>query len=544
MSRHIETITADVIVLGGGAAGLRASIEARKRGADVILVSRSRVGYGNNSAISWAEFAAAAGLSDDRDSPEVYFNDTLAAGGNINERNLVRVLTEGSGQQVRDLAEFGVKYRTQHDRTWIAHHPGHSYPRTVSVEGQLGIGFSVPMSEYARKTGVRFMEDVLITRLLKKGGAVLGAFGLGKDRDYVLNAASTVLGTGGAGQIFLRTSNAAEATGDGYALAYQAGVPLRDMEFVQCFPTTSGSRGQTIVDFEKIVPVGGVTVRNRLGEDILAKHGVADPLRLTRDRLTRAIMSEIIAGRDIDGMALIDLHDASPEDFEKLRFSLPSRYPPERRAILVAPAVHFFMGGLVINERAETSLSGLYAAGEVCGGLHGANRLAANALAECFVFGTIAGSEAARKAVGRKADIPDPAEIRAEAERLEQLAARRGDSGVKELVEWLRKTMWLNGGPVRHEVGLNTALRDIQAIRERLPFVTTGSHNELCRRIRLENMLIVAEIICRSARLRTESRGGHYRTDFPEQKDEWLGSVTVLKGKGEPELAVVPCRQV
>ena len=200
-------VDADVLIIGGGGAGLRAAIEARKYGVEVLLVSKSRVGYGNNTAISGAGFAAATGMREPRDTPEVYFKDTIVAGRFLNNQKLVEVLADGSSQQVYDLDHFGARFRRRDGGFLVVPVPGHTYPRHVSGAKPLGTDFTLPMRQYALNEGVRFAEGVLIVRLLKNGERVTGAWGMdGRGNVYVFNAKTTILAAAGMGEIFLRTS--------------------------------------------------------------------------------------------------------------------------------------------------------------------------------------------------------------------------------------------------------------------------------------------------------------------------------------------------
>ncbi len=537
-----ETTAADVLVIGGGGAGLRAAIEARSRGADVLLVSKSRVGYGNNTAIARGAFAT-MGLGAPQDSPEVHFRDTLASGCFLNNQRLVEVMTRGSGELVRDLERIGVKYAIGEEGIRLGHLPGHTHARTVNCVERLGTGFTLPLRRQALDLGVRFAEGVMITRLLGAGSTASGAVGLDREGGTrVFPAKATVLAAAGLGQIFLRTNNAAGSTGDGYALAYQAGLPLVDMEFIQFYPTSPGDFGGTgLVVYEHLVAREGAAVRNSLGENILPKYGIEDPMVMTRDRLARAIMLEIKEGRSEEGSLVLDLSHLSDEKVQKLRALLPKGASPGTKRFRVAPTVHFTMGGVMIDEESRTRLDGLYAAGEVCGGVHGANRLTSNALTEVFVFGTVAGRSAALRAAGMEMPSLDARELADERERLESLAHSRGGEDIGELRRELRSAMWEGVGIIRGAQGLNDTLGTVARLRERLGAVSVNGPAELLKAIELGGMLTVGEIISRAALRRTESRGSHYRTDYPKEGNpEWLKNIVVSCRDGEMELSEAP----
>ena len=522
----------DVLIIGGGGGGLRAAISARQNGAEVLLVSKSRAGFGNNTAIARGGFAAAGGWRETRDNATVHADDTLRSGRFINNPRLVQVLAEGSVQQVYDLESFGVNLSRMEGTYRLGHVPGHTYPRNVSCVEHIGTGISVPMRRHAMSLGVKLLEGIAITRLLKKGGVVIGVVGIdGDGRVHSLQAKSTILATGGLGQIYQRTNNAAEATGDGYALAYEVGLPLQDMEFVQFYPTCLRRPGvMSLAAYEIMVVLAGTTIRNSLGQNILELHGLTNPLAITRDKLAQAIMQEVKAGRSYDGYVNFDLTTVPESKRDRYRDSLPKGSTYEQADLKVSPAVHYCMGGIRINERAETSLDGLYAAGEVCGGIQGANRLAGNALTDIFVFGAIAGKEAAERA--SKTMVPDANKqlVKEEVDRLESWLNKTGKEKVSDLIASLKKTMWDNVGAIRDEVGLKQAIAEIGELRLALDLVGVSSPKEWLQALRLDKMLTVSEMVAKSALMRKESRGAHYRSDYPEEKDpEWRCNVVVQR---------------
>jgi fumarate reductase (CoM/CoB) subunit A len=526
----IPTIDTDVLVIGGGAAGLRAAIEARKSGVEVVLVSESPVGFRNNTAISKALFAA-AGIGQERgDSPDLHLQDTITAGRFLNDRRLVAAMVRGAGQQVADLLEYGVVYQQSPAQAPAGQVYGHTYPRHVVAQAGRGINISRPMRQYASSIGTQFIEDLLITRLLPADGVVVGAMGIdSRGQVSVISAKSTVLAAGGGGQVYLRTNNAVGMTGAGYVLAYEAGAVLRDMEFVQFYPTAWGKNGSKMCMYEWFLPRGAV-LRNTLGEDILPRHGIESGA-ITRDILARAIMAEIADGRGIGGNVIFDF-TTLPEEYAEALYGFglldESGYIEK---LPVAPTVHFFMGGVRINENGETGVDGLYAAGEVCGGVHGANRIVGNALTEAFVFGAIAGSRAAARASGIGRTPAPPDEVAAEAARLEGLAAGGGHGDLGQLILALKWVMWDNVGVLRNRAGLEDALEKILALRSQLPVASTADCRLL---VKLDNMLTVSEMICRAALTRTESRGAHYRTDFPaEDSERWLKTIEICRSDGE-----------
>ncbi|MBU2499573.1 MAG: FAD-binding protein, partial [Proteobacteria bacterium] len=237
-----KPLACDVLVIGGGGAGLTVAIEAREMGADVLVVSKSRAGYGNNTILSKATFAAASGWSDSRDNPEVHLKDTLFGGRFINDQKLVAAVARGSGAQIAFLEKCGVRFIKEEGRLRAIHLPGHSYPRHVRAEHQTGRSITLPLREHARKQGVRFADRVLITKLFaSREGRISAAVGMTREGSFLAFCGHCcVLATGGFGQVYLQTNNAPGITGNGQALAFELGLPLKDMEFVQFYPTAAG----------------------------------------------------------------------------------------------------------------------------------------------------------------------------------------------------------------------------------------------------------------------------------------------------------------
>ncbi|MDO8671413.1 MAG: FAD-dependent oxidoreductase, partial [Dehalococcoidia bacterium] len=502
-----ESAQADVLIIGGGLAGIMAAIEARKPGADVVLVSKSRVGLGNNSAVALGGIAAAAGAGwrDPADRYEDHVRDTLEAGRFVNDRRLVEAMVPEIEAAIRAIETYGVRFKKRGESLSVTQVPGHSYPRTIFPEEGGGTSITRPMRDHALRLGVRHFEGTVITRILRDGDVVTGAFGINGDgQTTAFQAGVVILAAGGMGRLYLFGDNPPDATGDGYALAYEAGLTLRDMEFVQFVPGTPA--------YEIWVGRNGAKLRNRLGEDVLAKHGLTDLKRMTRDAVSRAAYLELTAGPGVEGKWLtLDASNVPETSWEKLQSILPARLRGIGKNLPMSPPeAHFFMGGVEIDEHTATDLKGLYACGEICAGVHGANRLGSNALSECLVFGARAGREAAQwaRSAGRRPIRPDT--LADELARLDKITDRRGSAIPATLVQELRNVMWSKVGIVRDGPGLQQAIEEIRHIRDGLGEVSVEDTKGLLALLSLQNMVSLSDLIARAALARTESRGAHY----------------------------------
>lgn len=534
-------ISCDVLIIGGGGAGLRAAIAARGKGADVLIVSKSRIGYGNNTFISKGVFAAATGWKDPSDNPDAHIKDTIEGGRYINDGRLVKKLAEGSPREITFLEECGVRFSKKDGNIRVTHTPGHTYPRHVAGENHTGRDLIIPLRDFAIKAGVRLGEGIFITRLFTSEGHIAAAGGIDSNGKFLsIIAKSIVIATGGFAQVYLHNNNAAGMTGDGLALAFNLGLSLKDMEFVQFYPTALGKRGNRLLLYEALIFDAKAVLKNSMGEDILLKYGLYDPLKMTRDRLSRSIMKEILDGRNISHGVLLDLSTVKKTDLNRMTSFLPSMKNGFKESLIVSPTAHFTMGGIEINEEAETTVQGLFAAGEVCSGVHGANRLGGNALAEVFAFGAIAGENAAKRALAvKRPEFPEKG-LLDEEKKIMALYAR-GNKETKNLRLPLKEVMWEHVGIIRNEKRIERALDKINELISFIPELYVNDRAGLVKRLELENMLLVSEMACRAALLRKESRGAHYRDEYPEEdNDNWLKNIVIRKDGCDMKLEVMP----
>lgn len=526
-----EFISCDVLVAGSGGAGLRAAIEARLAGADVCLVSKSPPGLGNNTAISKASVPA-AGIGDKRDSPEVHLKDTLTSGRFMNDQALAEKICREAVNEIPSLEKYGVHFQKIGNEFLITEVPGHSYRRHLNAGNRFrGIDLTLPLKDYAASSGVHFIERCFISRLFVCENGIL-ATGINREGNILaLQSSAVVLATGGYGQMYLHCDNAAGSTGDGVALAFNLGVPLRDIEFVQFYPTAIGG-GTRMIAYESFVAFYGAVIKNKLGENIIKKYGLDDPIIMTRDRLSQAIMKEIMEGRDVEGGVIMDISTVDSKAVERRRAVLPESVA-DKKEFIVVPTSHFSIGGITIDTDCRTSVSGLFACGEATGGAHGANRLAGNALAEIFVMGKAAGRNAAQMALSSPRGKNDPSAAFVEKKRLESLIGGQDNIRLKDLIKAFKETMWYNVGIIRNQTGLEHALKKIDEIKSGSAQLRVSDMENLITLLEFDNMLLLAEAVAKSSLERTETRGAHYREDYPDEDPRLRKSFFVRNVQGK-----------
>lgn len=512
----------DILIIGSGAAGLRAAIEANDNSCKIIVVSKAPAGMNNATIVSGGGFRAAMeGLT-----PDEHFTDSLEVGKRINEPNLLRIVSNEGGERCIELRDYGVDIRV--------HKGGISVGRAPTP----GLAITEPMVKYLKNLGIEFQDNIVITKLIKTGDRVIGAIGFDTHdlKTVTYKVKAIILATGGAGALYKRTDCPLRTTGDGYSLGYHSGAKLRDMEFVQFFPMALAEPGLpphliggTITEEGKIM--------NVLGEDIPQKYGItARPYVLkSRDMLSRAIMIEINQGGGVDGSILVDAKEVfnkrSPAEIasEGLVKTFVEKLKAAEKPFKIAPISHFCMGGLVIDENGYTGVPGLYAAGEVVGGVHGANRHGGNALTEALVFGKRAGSAASKHAKKRQSSDNIEEQIKTESLRYDALHKRTSGYDAHILMENLRETMWAKVGIIRDSVSLSEAFQEIMEIRNMADKVSAVDGREMLVALELFMALDAAEMIIRGAMERKESRGAHYRTDYPQEVPAFMKPIYLTK---------------
>jgi succinate dehydrogenase / fumarate reductase flavoprotein subunit len=588
VTAEIRTADCDVLVVGAGGAGLRAAIEASAAGASVAVVSKSLLGKAH-TVMAEGGVAAALANVDDRDSWRVHFADTMRGGAYVNHPRMAEIHAREAPARVRELEAWGALFdRTADGRILQRNFGGHRYPRLAHVGDRTGLEMIRTLQDHGVHRGIAFHMEQTVTALFKDGSRVAGAFSYDRERGRftVFRAKAIVLATGGIGRAFAITSNSWEYTGDGHALAYEAGADLVDMEFVQFHPTGMvwplSVRG--ILVTEGVRGEGGV-LQNREGRRFMFDHipelyanQTADteeegwrycqgdknarrpPELLTRDHVARCIVREIREGRGTPhGGVLLDISwikSRMAGGAEHIKRKLPSMYHQFKELagiditeepMEVGPTTHYMMGGVRVDPETQMStVPGLFAAGEVGAGLHGANRLGGNSLSDLLVFGKRAGEHAARHAHEAAPPRIDAQAVAAAARQ----AVRPFEAGAGAENPWavqhdLQATMQDLVGIVRKEDDMRQALERIAGFHRRAAAVGVPGHREFNpgwhAALDLPCMLVVSEAITRAALERRESRGAQFREDCPD-KDPALGKVSIVvrKRDGKMEVAREP----
>ncbi|MFM1722350.1 fumarate reductase/succinate dehydrogenase flavoprotein subunit [Rhodococcus sp. PAM 2766] len=582
---EVERHRYDVVVIGAGGAGLRAVIEARERGLSVAVVCKSLFGKAH-TVMAEGGCAAAMGNANSKDSWQVHFGDTMRGGKFLNNWRMAELHAREAPDRVWELETYGALFdRTEDGRISQRNFGGHTYPRLAHVGDRTGLELirtmqqkivSLQQEDFAAtgdyEARVKVFAECTVTELLKDGDRIAGAFGYWREsgRFVLFEAPAVVMATGGIGKSFKVTSNSWEYTGDGHALALRAGANLINMEFVQFHPTgmvwppsvkgilvTEGVRGD-----------GGV-LKNSDGERFMFSyipavfkgqyaetaeeadkwyddpdHHRRTPDLLPRDEVARAINSEVKAGRSTPhGGVYLDIASRMPA--EEIVRRLPSMHHQfkeladvdiTREQMEVGPTCHYVMGGIEVDpDTGSSTVSGLFAAGECSGGMHGSNRLGGNSLSDLLVFGRRAGLGAADYVQSLEArPVVAEADV-ATAARAALLPFDPPEAGAGEnpytLHTQLQQTMNDLVGIIRTESEIEQAIATLDDVKSRLPGVTVEGHRQFNPgwhlALDLRNMVLVSECVARAALMRTESRGGHTRDDFPSMDPEWRSTLLV-----------------
>jgi succinate dehydrogenase / fumarate reductase flavoprotein subunit len=575
-----ESFQHDVLVIGAGGAGLRAAIEASAAGARVGLVCKSLLGKAH-TVMAEGGIAAALANVDERDNWKVHFSDTMRGGQYVNNWRMAEVHAREAPDRVRELEAWGALFdRTQDGRILQRNFGGHKYPRLAHVGDRTGLEMIRTLQDYAVHQGIDVHMECTMLILLQDGNRITGAFGYERERGRFqqFRAKAVVLATGGIGRAYRITSNSWEYTGDGHALAYNAGADLMDMEFVQFHPTGMvwPPSVQGILVTEGVRGEGGILLNNQgrrfMFDDIpeLYKNQTADneeegwrycqgdknarrpPELLTRDHVARSIVREIKEGRGSPHSGVyLDISwikQRLPNAAEYIKRKLPSMYHQFKQladiditteAMEVGPTTHYIMGGVKVDSDTQMStLPGLFAAGECAAGINGANRLGGNSLSDLLVFGKRAGEHAAKFARENHLGSVNKEHLdQVIREALQPLERQEPQAeSPYEIQHQLQEIMQDFVGIVRRESEMLEALKKIRELTARTKNVRVYGNREYNpgwhTALDLQNLLVVSEAITRSALERKESRGAQFRDDYPD-KDPAFGKINVVVRKGE-----------
>ena len=579
----------DVLVIGAGGAGLRAAIESSAAGAKTGVVTKSLLGKAH-TVMAEGGMAAAMGNVDDRDNWRVHFADTMRGGQYLNNCRMAELHAQEAPARVKELEAWGAIFdRTKDGRILQRNFGGHRYPRLAHVGDRTGLEMIRTLQDHGVHQGIEVHAEHTILTLLKDGGRCVGAFGYDREkgRFHLFHAKAVVLATGGIGRAYKITSNSWEYTADGHALAYQAGAALLDMEFVQFHPTgmvwPPSVKG--ILVTESVRGEGGVLLNNQgkrfMFDDIPEnyrsqtastpdegwrytqgdKQALRPPELLTRDHVARCINREVKAGRGSPhGGVFLDIawiKEKLPNSVEHIKRKLPSMYHQfkqladldiTKEPMEIGPTVHYVMGGVQVDGDTQmSSVPGLFAAGECAAGLHGANRLGGNSLSDLLVFGKRAGEFAAKFAKENVGGKINPADVDLTAKRaLEPFD--RGPAGENpfKVQSDLQEMMQNLVGIVRVEQEMQEALSEIPKLQARAARAGIGGNREYNTgwhtALDLDNLLTISQIVTIAGIERKESRGAHFRDDYPEKSAEWgKYNLKITKGSdGRPRVERMP----
>jgi len=569
VATNYETHEFDVLVIGAGGAGLRAAIEASAAGVKVGLICKSLLGKAH-TVMAEGGMAAAMGNVDDRDNWKVHFADTMRGGQYVNNWRMAELHAKEAPQRVHELEAWGAVFdRTKEGKISQRNFGGHRYPRLAHVGDRTGLELIRTLQDHGIHQGITVFMEYTIVSLLKDGDRVVGAFGYDRERGRfrIFKAKAVVVCTGGLGRAYRVTSNSWEGTGDGVSLAYHAGAELLDMEFIQFHPTGMiwPPSVMGILVTESVRGEGGV-LRNKDGKRFMYddipenyksqtsmdpeegwrytqndKNAKRPPELLTRDHVARCINREVKAGRGSPhGGVFLDISwikEKIPNSAEHIKRKLPSMYHQfmqlanldiTKEPMEIGPTTHYAMGGIRVNgDTQATNVPGLFAAGECAAGLHGANRLGGNSLSDLIVFGKRAGEFAAKYAKENPAGTINDAQVEAayrEAVEPFEHPAGGNSEGPYHVQSDLQNMMQANVGIVRLQKEMEFALDGIQKLKARAAKVAVQGHLEYNpgwhTSIDLKHLLTISEAITMSALDRKESRGGHFREDFPDKDPE------------------------
>ena len=560
---------ADTLIIGCGAAGSFAAIEAADNGASVMLVSKGLLGKSGDTIMAGSGIQVALGQMDERDNPDVHFEDTIRAGAFLNNQKLVDRLVHLAPEQVLKLATWGAPFVKMGEKFYQTAPPGSTYPRVLELKGGRGgpqISRVLRSEVLKRKAKINIFEEIYIANLLVVEGRVAGAIGfcMHDGQFIVFRAKTTILATGGCVQIYKECDGSTEVTGDGVHMAYQAGAELIDMEFQQFFPyacywPTLYRMAGFPCDFRYVLHAKLYNIEGELFMDKYLQSSHEWGVSGLRTATCRAILLENMKGRGSPhGGAYVDI-SFLPENliaaqYEKTQKSrtiddlMKIGIDVHKQAVEAGPASHYTMGGVRVDINCRTSVPGLYAAGEVAAGMDGAERTdGGSALMWCITMGHVTALESVRLA--KETDLIEINEkhIMAELKRINSLWERKEGVRGSDIKNHIKNTMWECCSLLRNELKMKQGLEEIQRVQaEELPKLCAPGTSRIFNKgwadcFEAEVMTDISEMVLKAAQMRKESRGAHYREDYPKQDDiNWLKNIVIKKEDSGMTLKSVP----
>ncbi len=545
--QRVERIDTDILIIGSGGSGLRAAIAATEKGARVLVIAKELL---RDAHTGWAMGGVNVAMKAPA-TPQTHFEDTINGGWFINNYRLAKIFSEEMPDRIYDLERYGVKFDRLPDGSYFAWASGkQSAPLNLCAGDYTGREMMQGLLAEVDRLSIPYLEHHYATRLIRQGDRVVGAFLIDRNTGAykVAQAKATIVATGGGGHMYKINTNAPSNTGEGYAWGLDVGAELVDMEMIQFHPTgmafPAEKRGTLVT--EKVRGNGGI-LKNKLGERFMQRY---QPERLElagRDEVTRAIYQEIQEGRGTEhGAVYLDVTHWEEGKAERL---VPDVFAGHmeigvdirEQMMEVTPSMHHMMGGFAINEWGQTNVAGLYAVGEVTTSVHGANRLGGNSLSEGQVFGRRAGTHAADYSKNTRLPLIAQETIDAEIKRVEAFLYRKGSPKATDVLNKLKDIMWNNVGIIRDEEKLLSAQQEIRALQEEAQSLAAEDRGQLQSCLEIQEMLKTAEVIVLSALERKESRGAHYRSDYPELDPSWEKNIRVFKDShGKLVTKVVP----
>ncbi|MFW0884627.1 FAD-binding protein [Candidatus Acidulodesulfobacterium sp. H_13] len=532
----------DVVIVGAGLAGLRTCVELRKKGIDAIIVSKV---YPTRSHSGAAQGGVNAAF-DENDSWESHFFDTVKGSDYLGDQDAIEILTSEASANILELQKMGVVFN-RNDAGGIAQRPfgGQSFPRSCYYADAVGHMMLHGLFDNVLKYNTKILYEYFVTSLVVDNGKVSGivAYDIKNGKFEGISAKAVLFATGGYGQVYSSNTNALINTGDGMAVSIKAGIPLMDMEFVQFHPTTLKSTGILVTEGAR---GEGAYLLNSLGVRFMSKYAPKTMELAPRDLVARAEQTEINEGRGVDGAILLDVRHLGKERImEKLpqimQLSIDFEgVNPIYEPIPIRPGAHYSMGGIKTDNNCRTIIEGFYSAGEsACVSVHGANRLGGNSLLDTVVFGRRAGIDIAEYIKGAVYGKFDESILKRDEEIFENLKKSSGKERHGLLKAELQEEMRADVGVFREEIAMKKAIEKIEGLKERAKSIGIDDksktfNTDIVEAFEFNNILLMAEVIARGAVSRKESRGAHYRTDFPERDDaNWLKhTLATLDDKG------------